>query len=56
MLGMGVRAVNLFIEFWPQITFAGGLIVWLVRLEARALANTKEIQRLWLRDPLRGAK
>ena len=34
-------------EFWTL--FAGGfaVVVWLVRLEARGVANAAEIKRLW---------
>jgi len=40
--------MDLLIQFWPIVVgFVGfvGLIVWLVRLEARAMDNTKEIKR-----------
>lgn len=39
--------MDLLIEFWPIVLGFVALIVWLVRLEARAMDNTKEIKRLW---------
>ena len=39
--------MDLLIQFWPIVLGFVGLIVWLVRLEARAMDNTKEIRRLW---------
>jgi hypothetical protein len=33
--------------FWPISMAFIGLIVWLVRLEARSIENGKEIKRLW---------
>ena len=39
--------MDLLIQFWPIVLGFVGLIVWLVRLEARAMDNTKEIKRLW---------
>lgn len=35
------------LKFWPVAMGFVALIVWLIRLEARALDNTKEIRRLW---------
>ena len=39
--------MDLLIQFWPIVLGFIALIVWLVRLEARAMDNTKEIKRLW---------
>lgn len=39
--------MELVIQFWPVVLGFVALIVWLVRLEARAMDNTKEIKRLW---------
>ena len=39
--------MDLLIQFWPIFLAFIALIVWLVRLEARAMDNTKEIKRLW---------
>lgn len=39
--------MEILIQFWPIVLGFVGLIVWLVRLEARAMDNTKEIKRLW---------
>jgi hypothetical protein len=33
--------------FWPVIVAFVGFLVWLIRLEARSIENTKEIKRLW---------
>ena len=35
------------LKFWPVAMGFVTLIVWLIRLEARAMDNTKEIRRLW---------
>jgi len=35
------------LKFWPIAMGFVALIVWLIRLEARAMDNTKEIRRLW---------
>ena len=35
------------LKFWPVFMGFIALIVWLIRLEARAMDNTKEIRRLW---------
>lgn len=39
--------MDVLIQFWPIVLGFVALIVWLVRLEARAMDNTKEIKRLW---------
>ena len=39
--------MDLLIQFWPIAVGFATLGVWLVRLEARAMDNTKEIKRLW---------
>lgn len=39
--------MDILIQFWPVVLGFVALIVWLVRLEARAMDNTKEIKRLW---------
>jgi hypothetical protein len=39
--------MDLLIQFWPVVLGFIALIVWLVRLESRAMDNTKEIKRLW---------
>lgn len=39
--------MEILIQFWPIVLGFIALIVWLVRLEARAMDNTKEIKRLW---------
>lgn len=38
---------ELVLKYWPVFLGFIALIVWLVRLEARAMDNTKEIKRLW---------
>jgi hypothetical protein len=39
--------MELFKTFWPVIVAFVGFLVWLIRLEARSIENTKEIKRLW---------
>lgn len=39
--------MELALKFWPVVMGFTALIVWLIRLEARAMDNTKEIKRLW---------
>lgn len=34
-------------KYWSAIVAFVGLIVWLIRLEARSIQNEKEIRRLW---------
>ena len=34
-------------DFWAIIATAIGVIVWLIRLEARGIANAADIKRLW---------
>lgn len=33
--------------FWPVVMAFCAFFVWLIRLEARSIDNTKEIKRLW---------
>jgi hypothetical protein len=35
------------LKFWPVLLAFVGFLVWLIRLEARSVENTKEIKRLW---------
>jgi hypothetical protein len=35
------------LKFWPILVGFIGFLVWLIRLEARSVENTKEIKRLW---------
>lgn len=35
------------LQFWPVALGFIGFLVWLIRLEARSIENTKEIKRLW---------
>lgn len=34
-------------QWWPLILTLGGILVWVVRMEGKMLANTREIERLW---------
>lgn len=45
-------------KFWAAGITLAGVIVWLVRMEAKALANEREIRRLWLqrKEDLQTAK
>lgn len=38
---------QLLLTYWPIVVGFVGFLVWLVRLEARSIENTKEINRLW---------
>ena len=35
------------LKFWPIFLGFVGFLVWLIRLEARSVENTKEIKRIW---------
>lgn len=35
------------LKYWPVVAGFVGFLVWLIRLEARSVENTKEITRLW---------
>ena len=35
------------LTFWPIILGFVAFLVWLIRLEARSVENSKEIKRLW---------
>lgn len=35
------------LKYWPILIGFIGFLIWLVRLEARSIENTKEIRRLW---------
>lgn len=39
--------MEMLLKFWPVLVGFLALIVWLIRLESRAVDNTKEIKRLW---------
>lgn len=39
--------LELFLDFWPVFTVLGGALIWLIRLEGRAMSNSKEVGRLW---------
>lgn len=39
--------MEILIQFWPIVVGFISLGIWLIRLEARAMDNTKEIKRLW---------
>lgn len=34
-------------DFWAGLAAAGTGLIWLMRLEAKALSNEREIRRLW---------
>ena len=38
---------NLLLTYWPVAVAFVGFLVWLIRLEARSIENSKEIKRLW---------
>lgn len=39
--------MELLFDLWPLGAASVAIVVWLIRLEARAMDNTKEIKRLW---------
>jgi hypothetical protein len=39
--------MDVVLKFWPVAIGFVGFLVWLIRLEARSVENTKEIKRLW---------
>jgi hypothetical protein len=39
--------MDLLLTFWPIILGFVAFLVWLIRLEARSVENSKEIKRLW---------
>lgn len=39
--------MDVVLDFWPVIIGFVAFLVWLIRLEARSVENTKEIKRLW---------
>lgn len=39
--------IDTLLALWPIITFAIGVIVWFMRMEAKGMSNAKEIKRLW---------
>ena len=39
--------MDLLLTYWPIFMGFIGFLVWLIRLEARSVENTKEIKRLW---------
>ena len=38
---------DIILSFWPIILGFVSFLVWLIRLEARSVENSKEIKRLW---------
>lgn len=34
-------------QWWPLIVTLGAILIWVVRMEGKMLANTREIERLW---------
>jgi hypothetical protein len=39
--------MDVILTFWPIILGFVAFLVWLIRLEARSVENSKEIKRLW---------
>ena len=39
--------MDVILKFWPIVMGFVAFLVWLIRLEARSVENTREIQRLW---------
>jgi hypothetical protein len=43
----GATVSDVILKYWPVVAGFIGFLVWLIRLEARSVENTKEISRLW---------
>ena len=39
--------IDFILDFWPLVVAVVSVVIWLIRLEARAMANTREIKNLW---------
>lgn len=39
--------MEVIVAYWPIFMGFVAFLVWLIRLEARSVENTKEIKRLW---------
>ena len=39
--------MDVILKFWPIVMGFVAFLVWLIRLEARSVENTREIKRLW---------
>lgn len=39
--------IDAILDYWPILAAFIGFVVWLVRMEAIALSNKREIARLW---------
>jgi len=50
--------MELIVAYWPIFMGFVAFLVWLIRLEARSVENTKEIKRLWnqRREDMESAK
>jgi len=50
--------MELIANYWAVFAAAFGAVVWLVRLEARGIANAADIKRLWTqrKEDLQSAK
>lgn len=50
--------IEVFQQWWPLILSGVAVVVWVVRMEAKMLANSRDIERLWAqrRDDLEAAK
>lgn len=46
------------IDYWPIVIAGVSVVVWVVRIEAKAASNTREIERLWQqrKEDLQAAK
>ena len=39
--------MEVILQFWPVFLAFLAFLIWLIRLEARSVENTREIKRLW---------
>ena len=39
--------MEVILQYWPVFMAFLAFLIWLIRLEARSVENTKEIKRLW---------
>lgn len=39
--------MEVILQFWPVFMAFLAFLIWLIRLEARSVENTREIKRLW---------
>lgn len=50
--------VEAIVAWWPLLLTGASVVVWVVRIEAKAAGNTREIERLWIqrKEDMQAAK